>query len=73
MLNIFKRRKESSQQEEWKRLIQLAEDNGIYIPQASRKICDRKPGSPRGMNHWTVSLECRAKIAERELKKKGLI
>jgi len=73
MLKIFKRRKERLQKEEWLRLVRLAEENGIYIPPASRKIYDRKPGGVVGMNYWTISLERRAEIAERELKKRGLI
>lgn len=62
-----------SKKDEQLRLIELAEANGIDIPPARRKICNRKKYQPIGMNYWYNSLEFRAKIAERKLKEKGLI
>lgn len=74
MFKLFKKKLPADvKKEEQLRLIQMAEDNGIYVPPASRKICERKPGQPIGMNYWYTSLERRAEIAERELKRKGLL
>ena len=65
--------KSEKKKEEQLQLIKLAEVNGIDIPPASRKICNRREGQPIGTNYWYNSLERRAKIAERRLKEKGLI
>lgn len=73
---IFKTKKQREQEKkiaEQKRLIKLAEENGICIPPtiersgSSRSMC---VGMPRG---WYRSLNTRAKIAEKELKKRGLL
>ena len=76
MLKIFRKKKYSitPEREEYLRLIKMAEDHGIYVPGASRKICERREGAPRGSNYTVgLSLEKRAKIAERRLKEKGLV
>lgn len=73
MFNIVEKFKKKYITKKQKRLIELAEANGIYIPPASRKISDRRVNEIIGMNYWTISLKRRAEIAERELKKKGLI
>lgn len=73
MFNIFEKFKKKYIRRKQERLIKLAEANGIYIPPASSKIRDRDVNGVIGMNYWTNSLKRRAEIAERELKKKGLI
>lgn len=78
MLNkIFKTRKQRERESKitkQKQLIKLAEENGINIPPTFERseYCRKRSyiGMPCG---WYRSLETRARIAERELKKKGLI
>ena len=70
-----KRREHEKKVAEQRRLIRLAKENGIYIPDSfvpssnAPKGCGIK-GMPIG---WYTSLNRRAEIAERELKKRDLI
>lgn len=80
MFNItFKTRYQREQERkvsEQKRLISLAKENGIYIPDGFRpsEVVPTGKKHVKGMWYgWYTSLDARAKIAERELKKKGLI
>ena len=73
MFNFIRTYKLKKRRKEENHFIHLAEENGIILPQSSIKIRERRPGDIRGMNYWTTSNKRRAKIAKRELEKRGLI
>lgn len=76
MFNIFKKRNTvntlTPEQMEDRRLIQMAKEAGIELP-GPKKICDRRTGSPLGMNYWQPTTKQKAIVAKRELEKRGLI
>lgn len=75
MFNIFKKKEHGNtltpEQMEDRRLIQMAKEAGIELP-GPKKICDRRTGSPLGMNYWQPTTKQKAIVAKRELEKREL-
>lgn len=76
--NLFKTKKQKEQErniEKQKALIKMAEENGIYVPPSFRpsEVTYGSKYSIAMRPGWYTSLELRAELAERELKRKGLI
>lgn len=74
---MFKKLKLRRERKRKLKLIQLAKKNGIYIPPTCENYKQVRFGvnnqSAIGLGGWFRSLDERAKIAETELKKRGLI
>ena len=70
---MFKRLKRKLKERKMKRIIKLAEDNGIYVPPTFERVGTKRRGICGIINAWYRSLEMRAAIAEREPKEKGIL
>lgn len=70
---MFKWLKEKRERRRQDYLINLAKENGIYVPPACKKSDIRYPGWKPGAGNWYMSRKTRAMIAERELKKRGVL
>lgn len=77
---MFKKLKLKREDIKQKKLIKMAEDNGIYIPPSCKNYKQLRVGGIDGMRSsmiglggWYTSQKKRAEIAERELRKRGLI
>lgn len=76
---MFKKLKEKREKERQNRLIKMAEENGIYVPPVCRDYKQLHYGegenryTAMGLGGWYTSRKCRAEIAERGLKRRGLI
>ena len=68
---MFENLKEKREKERQNRLIKMAEENGIYVPPACGNYKPSKYGI--GIGGWYTSNRIRAKIAEMELIRRGLI